>query len=83
MAISEVDLDLPTWGHRCGYGLANGKACRRVVADRYTFCFDHAVQAGLVAGARCSHVLAHGEQCRRPAGRTVSTCWQHPEDVAK
>ncbi len=78
MSISEVDLDLPPWAHRCGYPLANGKACRRLVADLVgDLCFPHAAQAGYVAGHYCAHVRAGGQQCKRLVRREGDRCWQH------
>jgi hypothetical protein len=83
MIVSDIDFGCPVWGHRCGYDLANGKTCRRVVADRYVLCFAHSVVAGYVLGQRCAHVRGNGAPCKRQVRGDHHFCWQHPEDVAK
>lgn len=41
MSISECDLALPTWAHRCGYTLASGQPCRRLVRLEGAYCWQH------------------------------------------
>ena len=87
MSISECDPALPTWAHRCGYALANGKPCRRLVADRFGYCFGHSVALGYVAGHRCAHVGGStsrgiGRRCQRLVRREGCYCWQHEPEGA-
>jgi hypothetical protein len=69
----------PEGYHACGYyDLPAGKQCRKWVEDRYLFCYQHAIDAGLVTGRhRCAHVGPDGQPCRRVVRGDERRCWQH------